>query len=229
MTRTRVVLFDAGGTLFRERTSRAAIYADSARRHGLAVTDAAIAAAMEASHAALPSVVAGEFRYSPAWFRRFIADVFARVGHARLPPGLAPELFDRFADAATFRRFDDVVPALDALARRGCRLAVVSNWSAALPELLERLGIARRFDFVLASAAERVEKPDAGLFLRALERAGVEAAAALHVGDQPARDVAGALAAGIAPVLLDRDGAHARFPGVRIASLLELPELLRGA
>jgi len=229
--RVRAIFFDAGATLFRERSSRAAIYAEVARGHGLEVDGAQVAAAMRASHAELPRQVGGAFRYSRPWFERFIADVFARVGHPRLPTGVAPELFARFVDAATFRLFDDVVPTLTELAARGIMLGVVSNWSETLEELLGRLGLARRFRVVLASAREGVEKPEPELFRRALERAGVAAAEALHVGDQIEKDVAGARAAGITPVLLDRERAHRDFDGasiVGLGELLLLPLILEG-
>ena len=56
--------------------------------------------------------------------------------------------------------------------------------------------------------------------LLALEAAGCEAAEALHVGDTPEEDVAGARAAGMKALLLDREG------GGDIASLAEIPSRL---
>jgi putative hydrolase of the HAD superfamily len=181
---------------------------------------------MKAAHAELPLRVDGAFRYSRPWFRRFIADVFRRLGQRELPPALPAELFDRFARAETFRVFDDVEPALQALAARGLRLGVVSNWSDSLPELLRRLGIGELLDPVVASANAGFEKPDPRIFGIALERAGVAAGEAAHVGDQPLLDVAGATAAGISPILLDREGAHGGFAGRRIGSLAALAPLL---
>ena len=71
------------------------------------------------------------------------------------------------------------------------------------------------------------EKPHAPIFHEALRRSGVEAEAALHVGDQITSDVQGAANAGISPVLLDRDGNHDGFSECpRIESLMELPSLL---
>ncbi len=56
--------------------------------------------------------------------------------------------------------------------------------------------------------------------------AGVEAAAALHAGDSPAEDVAGARAAGIEAVLVARDGAEAPGGVTRVASLAGLADLV---
>jgi putative hydrolase of the HAD superfamily len=79
----------------------------------------------------------------------------------------------------------------------------------------------------VASAEVGAAKPDPAIFAHALALAGVGAEAAWHVGDSPDADVRGALAAGLQPVLVARDGASARVPdGVpTIASLTELPEL----
>jgi putative hydrolase of the HAD superfamily len=78
---------------------------------------------------------------------------------------------------------------------------------------------------VVASAVVGAAKPEPALFEAALELAGCPAERALHVGDSVSKDVAGAEGAGVAAVLLDREGAH---PGAapRIESLADLPGLI---
>ena len=99
---------------------------------------------------------------------------------------------------------------------------VVSNWDVSLHEVLERVGLAEALDGVVTSAEVGARKPDVGIFERALAVAGVRAAEAIHVGDNPDEDVAGARAAGIEPVLIRRDGGPGP-DGVRtISSLTEL-------
>lgn len=213
MSPLRAVLLDAGGTLFTEKISRAAIYAAAARRHGLHVDEAATASAMAAVHARLPrrlDEAGGAFRYTRRWFERFIAEVFEEAGAAALPAALSADLFATFADPATFRLFDEVVPTLARLRQEGVKIAVVSNWSPALGGLLAGLGLAGLLDAVVSSAAEEVEKPEPEIFARALDRLGVRASEALHVGDDPVKDVAGARAAGIEGRLLDRSGRPGR-------------------
>ena len=50
-------------------------------------------------------------------------------------------------------------------------------------------------------------KPHPAIFAAALELAGIQADEALHVGDTADEDVAGAQAAGIRPLLIDRQGS----------------------
>ena len=88
--------------------------------------------------------------------------------------------------------------------------------------MLASLGVADRFGAVAVSARVGAAKPDPAIFAHALERLGVAAANALHCGDLPEKDCAGARRAGVRPVLLDRHGAHPGAPCPTIASLADL-------
>ena len=68
----------------------------------------------------------------------------------------------------------------------------------------------RHFAVVVTAAAVGAAKPDARPFRVALERLGVEAAACVHVGDDPVTDVAGARAAGLARAAARPQRARAR-------------------
>jgi FMN phosphatase YigB (HAD superfamily) len=108
--------------------------------------------------------------------------------------------------AIRFRAFDDAAPALAELRRMGLRLVCVSNWDVSLPEVLARCGLDGKLDAVVTSAGTGARKPDPAIFEAALRIAGCSAAEAIHVGDTPAEDGAGARAAGIRALSLDRGG-----------------------
>lgn len=76
------------------------------------------------------------------------------------------------------------------------RLAVLSNAPPGLIDWLEEWGLAELFDVVVCSGDEGVAKPDAGIFLRTLERLGVAAHEAVFV-DDTLRHVQAARALGI--------------------------------
>jgi FMN phosphatase YigB (HAD superfamily) len=85
------------------------------------------------------------------------------------------------------------------------------------------------FDFLVASAGVRSEKPHPAIFRAALERAGTRPEETIHVGDSLTADVGGARASGIVPVLLDRRGRYTpdeTAGATIIRSLEELPALL---
>jgi putative hydrolase of the HAD superfamily len=144
-----------------------------------------------------------------------------------VPP--LPRLTEILVDALRFHLLPDVLPALDAMAGAGLRLGVVSNWDCGLAEVLDGLGVGERFDAVAASAVVGAGKPDPAIFRHALEALGVAPEAALHCGDLPAYDCAGAAAAGVRAVLIDRSGGHAGAACPTIATLPDLVPLAAAA
>ncbi|MDX6586622.1 MAG: hypothetical protein QOI31_1095 [Solirubrobacterales bacterium] len=124
-------------------------------------------------------------------------------------------------DAIRFHAFDDARPALDELRKAGLRIVCVSNWDISLPEVLERCGLDDAIDGVVTSAGSGVRKPDPAIFMAALDLAGCGPNEALHVGDTVEEDIAGAGAAGIRALHLDRAG------GGDISSLAEVARAVR--
>jgi putative hydrolase of the HAD superfamily len=224
----KAVFIDVGNTLLYEKPSRFEIYAEGARRRGCTVSTEAMKELMRRAHRELPSQVGGAFRYTDPWFEAYIERIFHRyLGLARSDlPGVHEELFGRFSRPETFALHAGGDELLLDLARRGLRIGIVSNWSTRLPALLERMGIARRVNFVLCSAIERAEKPDAAIFERALALAEVEPHEALHAGDDFEKDVLGARRVGIRAVLVDHSGAHASGEVPRVKDLFQLSELI---
>jgi putative hydrolase of the HAD superfamily len=113
---------------------------------------------------------------------------------------------DQLMAAIRFRPYPDATPALAALRGMGLRLGCVSNWDVSLPDVLARFGLGGLLDDVVTSAEVGARKPDPRIFEVALERAGCGPEEAIHVGDTPDEDLAGARAAGIRALLIDRDG-----------------------
>ena len=132
------------------------------------------------------------------------------------------DVLDALLAAIRFRAYPEVPDVLARLRARGARLAVVSNWDVSLHDVLERTGLRPLVDAVVISAELGVAKPDPAIFRAALDRLGVAPDGAVHVGDSLEHDVAGARAAGLEAVLVNRNGAVAP-DGVRtVASLAEL-------
>lgn len=102
--------------------------------------------------------------------------------------------------------FADVLSALKELKGRGLTLGLISNMHRDLQAICQDLGIAPYLDFVVTSKEVGAEKPHPAIFRAALERAGVQPAEAMHVGDQYQADAKGACAVGIRGVVLDRFG-----------------------
>ncbi|MDP9531900.1 HAD-IA family hydrolase [Pseudomonas protegens] len=138
---------------------------------------------------------------------------------------LADQSFEVFLHARhQLDIFPEVQPTLEALANHFA-LGVVTNGNADV----RRLGLADYFKFALCAEDIGVAKPDARLFHEALQRGGATAETAVHIGDHPGDDIAGAQQAGLRAIWFNPAGKTweaERAPDAEIRSLKELPALL---
>ncbi len=127
---------------------------------------------------------------------------------------------DLSAEAETFRKlmariqvltsgmhfvlFDDVVPAMKLVKDRKLKIGLLSNMDQDMHPLCRQLGIDPYLDLIVTSGEIGVDKPKPPMFIAALQRAGVKASEAVHIGDQYQVDVVGARGVGIKPLLIDR-------------------------
>ena len=129
------------------------------------------------------------------------------------------------------RPFCDAIPVLDLLRGRR-RLGLVSNGlSADQRPKIERFGLERFFPVVVISEEVGLRKPDPAIFWHALKRLDASGRPAAYIGDNPAHDVTGAHAAGLAALWLRRpggwhDGSGGEEPDAELRSLAELAPLL---
>jgi putative hydrolase of the HAD superfamily len=229
--RGRVVLLDAMGTLLRFEDPAPRLRAALRDRFRIDVGIEAASAAIRAEIAYYrPRLHRGRDAASLAALRERCADAMRPALPASLAGAPTPELTAALLDAIAFSPYPDAAPALRALRDAGYALVVVSNWDVSLHERLAETGLRTLVDGAVASAELGAAKPARAIFRHALGLAGVPAERAWHVGDSVDEDVGGALAAGIRPVLLARDGNLAGPRGVPVAAGLdELPALVAGA
>jgi putative hydrolase of the HAD superfamily len=207
------VTFDVGGTLIEPWPSVGHVYAEVATEWGIA------GAAPEALNRGFATAwLAGKpFDHSRAAWQRLVNLTFEAAGTARPSDACFAAIYLRFAQASAWRVFEDVRPALEALAARGLRLGIVSNWDERLRPLLVELGLAEFFRASIISCEAGHMKPDPETFMRAAAELDCEPAAMLHVGDNMREDVEGARAAGLRAVLIDRNGRHGESESARSA------------
>lgn len=123
----------------------------------------------------------------------------------------------------------EVIRELDA---RGLRLGVISNTGRTpgtmLRHLLARVGLVEAVHVLSFSDEVGARKPAPAIFERTLARAGSRPAEAVHVGDDPATDIAGARGVGMRAVHYVPDGrpAAAEATGA-LGHFADLPALLR--
>lgn len=132
----------------------------------------------------------------------FVLEAYGATPEPSLVAAMAA--LERTFVATDMYLFEDSLPVLRELRRRGVRTAIVSNCSHETPALIARLGLADEVDEVVLSFEVRSAKPDPGIYLAALERLGAAAGEAVFVDDQPAF-CDGAAAVGLSTMLILRD------------------------
>ena len=220
----RAVVFDAVGTLLFPDPGAPAIYAETARRHGLPLSPAAVRERFVAAYRreeeadAASGWATSEGRERDRWYRI----VTQTLAGGSDPDACYRHLFDHFARPTAWKLAPDAPAVLGALHGRGLLLGLGSNYDdrlwpvlAGFPELDVLKGR------VLISSVVGVRKPGAGFFLEAARAAGCAVSEVLFVGDDLGNDYEGATTAGMPAVLLD---PHGRYPEVphRITALAQL-------
>jgi putative hydrolase of the HAD superfamily len=230
----RALLIDAMGTLVRLEPPVPLLRVQFRDRFGVHVSDAEAAAALRAEIAFYRAHMGDgrdadtlhELRLRCAAVLRDALPIGGGAPGSQALGGGAldlDELLRALLASLRFVAFDDARDALLAVRAHGVWVVAVSNWDVSVLEVLEQTGLAPLLDGAVSSAAIGVAKPSPAVFEYALSLVGARAVDAVHVGDSPSEDVAGALAAGIEPLLIDRAGDGARVAGVRtIRSLREL-------
>nr|WP_314480086.1 HAD-IA family hydrolase [uncultured Pseudomonas sp.] len=120
--------------------------------------------------------------------------------------------------------FPEAQPMLELLSQRYA-LGVITNGNADV----SRLGLADYFHFALCAEDLGIGKPDPAPFVEALRRGGVAASEAVHVGDHPRDDIAGAQRAGLRAVWFNpqaKPWGSEHSPDAEIQRLTQLHDVL---
>lgn len=136
-------------------------------------------------------------------------------------PLMADDAFEVFfAERNRVTLFDDALPALAFLSSR-FPVVALSNGNADV----NRIGIGQYFVASVSAQAFGQAKPDARIFHAAAGAAGVAVENVLHIGDDAALDILGALNAGMQAAWLTRAGEpwqHEAHPHITVADLSQL-------
>jgi HAD superfamily hydrolase (TIGR01549 family) len=161
-----------------------------------------------------------------AAYRHGLRAVGAVSGDVRLAGRLAEAIYDSYQDTRHWGLYADVLPTLAALHRAGLRMGIISDWGHGLEAIVLELELHGYLEFLVVSSRLGVSKPDPRVFQMALDRIGVAAEHAVYVGDTYIKDVLGARAAGLTPILLDRSGQAPAPDCLVVTTLAQLPALL---
>jgi putative hydrolase of the HAD superfamily len=218
-----VVLLDVGGvlqlpepTLVRRALAPLGVVVDAAR-----VDEAHYRAA--AACRDLPEATGVGERFGPAYVR-------ALGVPADLEANAMEVLSELFEDPDVIWR--GIAPGaregLAACAAGGVRIGIVSNADGLVAQRLRAAslvqvgeGPGQPVEVIIDSAIVGIAKPDPRIFDIALAAMDIPAAGSFYVGDIAPIDVAGAIAAGLTPILLDPLGLQGPSSWHRVATLTD--------
>ncbi len=159
-----------------------------------------------------------------------------RAGRPAAPHALEFEQAYWHAYLASMRLHPGVLDFLGWVRSGGMRLALVTDLVASIQlRKVVALGLSAHLDSITTSEEAGVEKPDAGIFRLAAQKAQAQAARCVMIGDDLRRDVLGAMAFGMEAVWWNPDSRpvphHAGDAGARrkpesVSDFSSLPELL---
>ena len=217
------MLFDVDFTLFRPGPELGAEgYRRLGERHGLALDPARyeparLAAVAEVQHH--PELVHDE----EVWIVFTEQIMVGMGGEPDRCRECAVEMVREWERHENFHLYEDALPVLAELRRRGLLIGLISNGQRDLVEFAEHHHL--DVDAAVGSLAHGRIKPHPSIFETALAELGVAAGETAMVGDSYADDIAGARALGMRAILVDRDGQYPGEPD-RIETLLALPAAL---
>jgi 2-haloacid dehalogenase len=215
--RTKVVVFDAYGTLF-DVHSAVARHADAIGPDAARLSEIWRAKQLEYSW-----VLSLAHRYEPFWLltERALDHAFERC------PGIDRSVRGALLDAyRTLDAFPEVRTTLDSLRDRGFRTGILSNGDhPMLDGAVRSAGLVNRLDAVLSVDSVKVFKTSPRAYELVLTAFQVRPSEVVFVSSNR-WDIAGAASVGFTPIWVNRLGLPDEYPGLEPAAMVrDLGEL----
>jgi putative hydrolase of the HAD superfamily len=122
----------------------------------------------------------------------------------------SPELIRELAETETagwagaVTLYDETLPLLTALRKRGLKLGLISNCSAQAGDVLSRIGLAQYFDALTLSCEVGAMKPDPAIYHHAAQALGVPLEASMFVADGAFTELDAARVLGMVAVKIEQ-------------------------
>jgi len=211
---SKIIFFDAVGTLFTVKDSVGHIYCQVVADYGVEVDPVILnqsfyQAFSQAPSAAFPEVPLEQVpTLERQWWRQIVFKTFNSLGFGGFPgfEDYFQEVYDLFAQPQAWVLYPETLPVLDYLCSHGIPVGIISNFDTRLLAVLDALHLNPYFSSITSSSSVGYAKPSPAIFCRALEKHGIPAHQALHIGDSYSQDFLGAQRSGLQALWLNREG-----------------------
>lgn len=223
MPKITTVLFDLGGTLIKgsDILEVAKVYNKILRKYNVIrkVEDVARIYDELNNPTILKEIIQIEGRF---WIN-FNLKLLGKLGVKDHADEIADIMDRMWWDHVNIVLYDDVIGTLEKLYKSNVVLGIISNsLESDIEHILSITGIKEYFKIKVGIDTFKCVKPEKEIFVKTIERYGLEKEKTLFVGDSLENDYFGAMNAGINAIIVDRED-KIREKGVRkVKSLLEL-------
>ena len=175
---SRLILFDAVGTIIEPRPDVVTAYHNAGLKFGSRHSRDEVAArfkqarqeqffvGVDANTTPANSLPSNDEMEEAMW-RSLVENVFDDVDEI---DALFDELWTHFSEAANWSTFDDVGPCWNRLKQIGFQIGIASNFDSRLNSIVDQDEVLSQADYVFCSAEIGYRKPDPQFYRRLLER-----------------------------------------------------------
>ncbi|MFQ5949499.1 MAG: HAD-IIIA family hydrolase [Nitrospiria bacterium] len=209
------VFFDAGGTLFDVRGGVGDHYSRLAGRYGVEADPEFLNRRFQEVFAethppAFPGADKHEINgFERRWWHQLVRKVFDGISFPAFE-SFFDDVYRYFEGSEAWILFPETIDLLEDLHKGPYYIGIISNFDSRLESVCQSLGIRHYFKAITLSSRQGVAKPSPEIFNDALKEAALLPSESIFVGDSLDNDIPGALAIGMFPLLVDREG---RYPG----------------
>jgi putative hydrolase of the HAD superfamily len=233
--RITTVIFDLDGTLRESQPGGDRFLLDEAIRLGVTCSEECLIATRQWAHrywASSENLMMDEERYGrgeKAFWENYARRTLETLGASKdqvreLGPVLHQYMFEKYRPDDIIP--EDVAPTLQKLKANGLSIGLLTNRTDSPAEYLEEIDLIAELDFYVSAGEIGSWKPAPESFYYSMGMAGSIPEETVYIGDNYYADVVGARAAGIHPVLIDRERIFPDPDCPVIYEIRELPGLL---
>lgn len=209
----KVIFLDAVGTLFGVKNSVGYIYTELAKKYGVnesaeLINDSFYSAFKNAPPLAFNTENEEEIKLLEfQWWQQVTYNTFAQTKTIEKFNNFEEffrELYEHFKTREPWFIYDDVISMLNLWKKQGIELGIISNFDTRIYEVLDNLNLSHYFQTITISSLTGVAKPDAKIFLTALEKHNCSPENAWYIGDSIKEDYWGGKSVGMQCFWLNR-------------------------
>lgn len=211
LKRFRLVTFDITDTLIRFSRAPAIQYAKTAAEMGIGDIDqGAMESCFKKEFKAMNSLYPNWGYSTPnftwqQWWSLLVTNIFHCVKpdiDSEKLKELTKKLIRIYRTSDCYSHIDGGRDLVDKVRRAGKQIGVISNFDPSLIQVLNEVGLADKFDFILTSYDVGFQKPNKEIYNASLKISNVQPHEALHIGNMYALDYIGARNAGWSSLLI---------------------------